>query len=375
MKEITFFHCADVHLDSPFSSLAGKPGLSAARRRELMEAFSRMITNVRNEKPDLLIIAGDLFENTYVQLSTVSNLNVMFGTIPDTRILMITGNHDLEAANSYYRAYEWGNNVYFLGEEQKSIYFEDINTWIHGLGWGVGQGFGNRLDSIKPDKDKFNILIFHGDIDLQIGSRDYNSISSEIAGSMGFDYVAAGHNHRKRIYKDIICNPGSLDPLGFDEPGIHGYFKGILSKDSGLNVEFVENSHVEYVTIELDITGMNNDSVVLDALNKDMKKEKVLYKVLLKGAKTIEYTPDTIFIANTLLEHVLFARVRDESTVRVPVEDLSLLKGLKGEFTRTVMEKIEGADEEEKEILMKALYYGIEAMDKGNIEKAGGIEL
>jgi DNA repair exonuclease SbcCD nuclease subunit len=375
MKDITFFHCADVHLDSPFSSLAEKPGLSGIRRRGLMEAFSRMITAVRNEKPDLLIIAGDLFENEYAKVSTISNLNVMFGTIPDTKVLMITGNHDIEAANSYYRTYDWSPNVYFLGKEQKSIFFEDINTGIHGLGWEAGQNLGNRLDSIDIDSGKFNILLFHGDIDLQIGSRDYNSIASEVVGSMGFDYIAAGHNHKKRIYNDIIYNPGSLDPLGFDEPGRHGYFKGVISKNSKPKVEFIANSNVEYVTLELDITGMNNDSIIIETLQGDMKKDNVLYKVLLKGSKTIEYSPDPVFISNSLQEHTLFTKVRDESSVRIPVEELALLKGLKGEFARNVMAEIDKADDEGKKILMKALYYGIEAIDKGNIEKAGGIEL
>ncbi|MBN1623460.1 MAG: DNA repair exonuclease [Clostridia bacterium] len=375
MKDITFIHCADVHLDSPFSSLSDKPGLSSMRRRGLMEAFSRMIAAVRSEKPDLLIIAGDLFENEYAKVSTISNLNEMFGTIPDTKVLMITGNHDIEAANSYYRTYDWKPNVYFLGKERNNILFEDINTVIHGLGWEAGQSFGNRLDSISPTVGMINILLFHGDIDLQIGSRDYNSISSETVVSMGFDYIAAGHNHKKRIYNDIIYNPGSLDPLGFDEPGRHGYFKGVISKNSKPKVEFVANSNVEYITLELDITGMDNDAIIIETLKKDMKKDNSLYKVVLKGSKTLEYSPDPVFISESLQEHTLFTKVRDESSVRIPVEELALLKGLKGEFARNVMAEIEKADDEGKQILMKALYYGIEAIDKGSIEKAGGIEL
>ncbi len=374
MKDLTFFHCADVHLDSPFTSLADKPGLSGMRRRGLMESFTRMITAVRKEKPDFLIIAGDLFENDYVRVSTISNLNVLFGTIPDTRVLLITGNHDPEAANSYYRNYSWNRNVFFIGKEQKSILFEDISTNVHGLGWEAGQSFESGLDSLRPNTGIYNILVFHGDIDLQIGRRDYNSISSEIAGSMGFDYIAAGHNHKKRIYKDIIYNPGSLDPLGFDEPGKHGYFKGLISKENDLNVSFVENSTIEYITLELDITGMESDTAIIETLRKDMKKEDVLYKVLLVGSKTIEYSPDTKFISNALQEYTLFSKVRDESTVKIPVEELSLLKGLKGEFARTVIKRIELADDEDRETLMKSLYYGLEAIEKGNIEEEGGIE-
>ncbi|HRX42417.1 MAG TPA: DNA repair exonuclease [Clostridia bacterium] len=374
MRDITFFHCADIHLDSPFSSLSGKPGLSAARRRGLLEAFSRLISNARNEKPDFLLIAGDLFENAYVHINTISTLNALFGSIPETMVVMITGNHDIEAANSYYRTYDWNENVFFLGQNKRKLHFETLGTTVHGLGWEAGQSFTITPNTMKPDEGVINILLFHGDIDLQIGTRNYNSISSEQAASMGFDYIAAGHNHRKRIYHDLIYNPGSLDPLGFDEPGVHGYFKGSVSKTKGISIEFIENSMIEYVTMEADISEFDNDAMIIENLIGKLQKDNVLYKILLVGKKSMDYAPDTIFIENALMEHALFCKVRDESSVTIPVDELALLRGLKGEFARTVMERMESAKDDEKEILMKALYYGIKAIDDGNIEKAGGIE-
>lgn len=375
MKDIKFFHCADVHLDSPFTSLAVKPGLPRLRRNGLLKAFSQMMDTIKIEKPDLLIIAGDLFENDYSTTSTISKVNGMFGINPDTKVLMISGNHDPEAANSFYRTYDWAENVFFLGDEQDSIYFDDIHTTVYGLGWGAGRAYGSKLDAIHPNTDNYNILLFHGDIDLQIGTRDYNSISSEIVASKGFDYVAAGHNHKTRIYEDIIYNPGSLEPLGFDEPEKHGYFKGSLSKTGGIQVNFIENSVTEYITMELNITGFDSNKKIIDTLLGKIKSQNTLYKILLKGFKTIEFSPDTELISKALLDSTLFAKVRDESSVMIPVEELSLLKGLKGEFARTVVEKLETAEESEKELLIKALYYGLDAIDNGEIEKAGGIEL
>lgn len=375
MKDITFFHCADVHLDTPFTSLSGKPGLPGIRRRGLLDAFSRMIVSLRKQQPDLLFIAGDLFENDYSRADSISTVNALFATIPETKVIMISGNHDPEAANSFYNSYGWNNNVYFLGKKQSSIVFNDINTVIYGIGWSAGHGHSDSLNSIFPDPDKFNILLFHGDIDLQIGTRNYNALSSALLATKGFDYIAAGHNHKKRIYENIIFNPGSLDPLGFDEPGKHGYFVGMLSKSTGISVDFVENSGIEYSTLEFDITGIESDSSIIERLKAKTSNNSVLYKILLKGYKSLQYSPDTLIISDALNEFTMFSKIRDESTIRVPLEELTLLKGLKGEFARNVIDRLEQANDEDKPLLMKALYYGIEAIDKGNIEKAGGIEL
>jgi len=374
MHDISFYHCADVHLDSPFTSLADKQGLPSQRRKGLLDVFSKLVRSAAEEKPDFLFIAGDLFENDYSRFKTISVVNDLFSTIPETNIIMISGNHDPEAANSFYTRFDWGDNVYFLGDKDDSVYFESLETMVHGIGYGAGSGYIKKLNHMNVDSEKYNVLLFHGDVDLQIGDRDYNSVSSEVLESKGFDYVAAGHNHRNRKYGNIIYNPGSLSPLGFDEPGEHGYFKGVISKGNLPDVEYIKCSDVEYITMEADITGITDDTEAIDMLSNMTESENRLYKILLKGTKSIDYSPDIELISRTLLESTMFSKVRDESRIMISAEELSLLKGLKGEFASSVLSLMNDASDEEKELLEKALYYGVEAIDKGTIEKAGGIE-
>jgi DNA repair exonuclease SbcCD nuclease subunit len=377
MNSITFFHCADLHLDTPFRALASKPGLPAVRRKSIMDNLSRLIDKARGEKPDFIFIPGDLFEHEYTGLRTVSSVNNLFASVPETRIMLIAGNHDPEAANSHYRTYAWSGNVTFIGSDSDSVYFEDLNTEVFGLGWISGTGQAAKLETMEPDSDRINVLLFHGDVDLQIGTNDYNSISSNLLNAKGFDYVAAGHNHKRKTGEGggIFYNPGSLEPLGFDEPGKHGYFSGTIKNDSLPIVTFIENSNTFYETIELDISGLDTNQKIADRIVPLLAPEGSLYKVVLVGTKNIDFNPDTEIISEALSEAALFTKVRDESSVTIPVEEVSLMKGLKGEFARLMLERIENAGDDEKTTLEKALYYGIEAIDNGKIERAGGEDL
>lgn len=377
MDKITFFHCADLHLDTPFKTLASKAGLPALRRNEILKALERLIDKAKTEKPNYLFIAGDLFEHEYTGLRTVSAVNNLFASIPETNIIMIAGNHDPEASNSHYKTHKWNSNVYFIGGDVKSIHFEDTNTEIFGLGWISGTGQAASLETMDINIGRINVLLFHGDIDLQIGTRDYNSISSHLLKSKGFNYVAAGHNHKRKTGEGggIFYNPGSLDPLGFDEPGTHGFFSGTIFKDSPPSVEFHKNNLTLYETIEFDISDYDDNQQIIDAISPFLKEENHLYKLVLTGNKPIDYSPDTSIIENAFSELLLFIKVRDKSSVSISIEELSVIKGLKGAFAQQVMNKMDDASADDKLLLEKALYYGIEAIENMKIERAGGEDL
>ncbi len=374
MDKITFFHCADLHLDTPFRTLASKPGLPALRRREIFNSLARLVEKAKTEKPDYLFVAGDLFEHEYTGLRTISAVNGLFSSIPDIKVIMIAGNHDPEAVNSHYRTYKWSNNVLFISSDTDSIYFKDNNTEIFGLGWVSGTGQAASLETMDLQDDRINVLLFHGDADLQIGSRDYNSISSHLLRSKGFDYVAAGHNHKKKTGEGsgIFYNPGSLEPLGFDEPGAHGFFSGTIIKNSGPEVEFRANTKTLYETLAIDISEYDSNQQVINSIKPLLKSEDRLYKIVLTGNKPLDYSPDISLLEKDFSSSVLFAKVRDESHVFVSIDELSVMKGLKGLFTRQILKKMETAADEDKALLEKALYFGIEAIDNGKIERAGG---
>ena len=81
MKKIKILHCADIHFDTPFKELGKK--LSEVSKEELLEVFKKIINIVIDEQVDILLIAGDVFDNFYLEwesrvindLSNKKNIN------------------------------------------------------------------------------------------------------------------------------------------------------------------------------------------------------------------------------------------------------------------------------------------------------------
>jgi exonuclease SbcD len=190
MNNVTFYHCGDIHFDVPFTTLTGKLGLAKKRRQDIKNTFIKMIDMAVDDKPDFLFIAGDLFEQEYVSLKPMTCINEQIKKILNTKVILIAGNHDSETKNSFYHTMDWNENEFFISEQIEKIYFEKHDTTIYGIGFSIGQGQREKLHNIQCETKMSNILLFHGDVDLEIGNRDYNAVSSELLESIGFDYIA-----------------------------------------------------------------------------------------------------------------------------------------------------------------------------------------
>ena len=102
-----FVHIADMHFDSPFTTLSDKGNLGEQRRLEQRKIFKKVIEYIKENKIEYLFISGDLYENQYVKLSTIEYINNLFKEIPETQIFISPGNHDPKLKNSYYNKFNW----------------------------------------------------------------------------------------------------------------------------------------------------------------------------------------------------------------------------------------------------------------------------
>ena len=106
-----FVHIADLHFDSPFVNLSDKDILGDLRRLQQRKVFKKVIESIKQNKIPYLFISGDLYEHQYVKQSTIEYINNLFKEIPNTRIYISPGNHDPYIKNSYYKQFNWSENV------------------------------------------------------------------------------------------------------------------------------------------------------------------------------------------------------------------------------------------------------------------------
>ena len=221
-----FVHIADMHFDTEFDSLNTTRNLSEIRRLEQRKIFKTIIEYCRENKIELLLISGDLYEQKFIRKSTIKYINDLFTTIPDTKIFISPGNHDPYLKNSFYNTYEWNQNVYIFKDKIEKIEVnEDID--VYGYGFSDFYCFNSGIENISlEDKNKTNILVIHGNLDGgYVDDNQYNSLSSKKLKHIGFQYIALGHIHKRFDNKEENCRivyPGSTIAMGFDELGEHG---------------------------------------------------------------------------------------------------------------------------------------------------------
>lgn len=248
-----FVHIADVHLGMGFkhASFGSQKGIE--RRREIKGTLLKVVDYCEVNGVDVLLIAGDLFEDDYVAISDLKDLNHSFSQLSHTHVIIGAGNHDpIINGQGYYKEVTWQSCVHILDTSFESVYLEGINTEIWGQSWHqkslapFDHGQIHELDS-----DRINLLMLHGDV---YQKNDYHYIDLNSIDAKGFDYVALGHIHKQDFIRSSMAYPGSLEPQDFSETGRHGFIEGQI-RDKVLDLKFVDFAQRAFVTRHVTIDG------------------------------------------------------------------------------------------------------------------------
>ncbi len=233
-----FMHISDVHLG--VKPDAGK-SWSEKRAQDIWNTFAEMIQVAAEKKPEFLFISGDLFHSQPLK-KELKEVNYLFEKIPDTKVILMAGNHDYIQQKSYYRTFEWAENVYFFRRENIDFFdFPEENVTVHGLSYWHREIRERLYDEIAVRNPKrVNVMLVHG------GDESHIPFSAQRILQNGFDYVAAGHIHKgMQMAADRAVMAGSLEPTDCNDTGAHGYWFGEIGKNNA-QVHFFPVKKCEY---------------------------------------------------------------------------------------------------------------------------------
>lgn len=274
-----FIHVADIHLGAVPEK--GKPW-ARNREREIWDTFAALIKRAASDQVDFLFIAGDLFHRQPL-LQELKEVDDLFSTIENTKVVLIAGNHDFIGDDSNYRSFVWRENVTFLKSSSiESVYFPDKNVEVYGRSYYEEENREAIYDNVKAlDKRHINILLAHG------GDERHVPMDEKKLALNGFDYIALGHRHTQRIFlENRIINPGNLEALEVKETGEKGFFEGEITKDS-CQARFVAFAKRSYIHLEIPV---KSSTTLLD-LERIIEEKIVefgrhnMYKIILEGFK------------------------------------------------------------------------------------------
>lgn len=357
-----FVHIADTHLDSAFNFLSSKADLGYTRRMDQRNALKKMIEYIKENNIKYLFISGDLYEQSSIRESTIEYINKLFNEIPETKIYITPGNHDPFIKNSYYNIYKWADNVKIFEKEITKIEEEEFN--LYGYGFDDFTMQENQIQKVVlQDKSKINILITHASLNGSKEQDMYNPITTKELEKVGFDYVALGHIHKRKLEtgNQLIVYPGSTCSMGFDELGEHGMIVGEISKQNGKterNIEFIKLDDKEFIIQECKVDDMKSLEDLADYINSAVYNENRLYELTLVGDRHFEINK---YKLSKLINKSNIIKIKDITRIGVDLEELSKEESLKGIFVKKMLEKMK-EENIDKETIQKALEYGLESL-------------
>ena len=217
-RKMRLVHLADIHLGFRQYQRQTPAGINQ-READVAASMRRVIDKVIELKPDLVLIAGDVFHTVRPTNPAILHAFIQFSrltaSLPGTRIVMVAGNHDTP------RSAETGSILKLFSQLGIDV-VERESKWIrvdeHDL--TILAVPDSPRDKPRFERDttvKYNILMYHGEIEGVLPNwgreldRSPMTISLKELGPHKWDYVALGHYHVYRPLDDHSFYPGSVD--------------------------------------------------------------------------------------------------------------------------------------------------------------------
>jgi len=355
-------HTGDLHLDTAFAALDERQ--AQIRKNEMRAAFTSMMTYARMNGIDVVLMAGDVFDNAYVTRETVQ---LMIRELEkfEGPVCISPGNHDFADTDSVWRRTNFPDNVHiFLEPELQCFDFAEKGFSVWGYGFTGKDLYENPVKGqTVQDPEKINLLVCH--CDTMTDSSDAPIKEAEIK-AFGADYAALGHWHNPPQAGERWAYSGCLEPRNFTETGPKGACVVEIDKqgaESTVRMKRVRFSKRRYETGTLDITGCVSMEDVRQQTADYIAAKKYSEDVLLQ----LRYTGTTaegLVINPDLLGNMgLFCLQTEDRTM--PTPDLGALAkdtGIRGAFYRTLAPALSSEDPAEKETALRALRYGLAAI-------------
>ena len=373
---IKFLHCADIHLDTPFTGLA--PEKSDERRVGLRQNFMKMMEYVRGAGINYVLISGDLFETECATNSTAELLIREFRNSSDTKFIIAPGKYDCYKNNPIYTSGRLPENCYvFTSEKIDRFDFEEDKVVIYGWAFVEESLTENPIyNRTVGDSSKINFVCGYADLDGSLNSTICPISSSDLK-KFGADYYAFGSRHDGGEFVNLgsamYGYAGALESTGFDEPGIGGaklitvkYNNGEMSMDAK-NLIF---GQIVFKKEVIDITGVDSGAEIVKRVSQLVSEKKY-------GAETalhLEFVGniDPRFILPKNLGSDAFGlysfEMKDKTIPLYGTDPFKRDMSVKGELFRQLLPMLESENEDERLLAARAFREGLAALENREID-------
>jgi DNA repair exonuclease SbcCD nuclease subunit len=220
VKPLKLAHLADLHLGfRQYDRQTPRGG--NLREADVAEAFRRAVSDLLEQRPDLILLAGDIFHSVRPTnpaiLFLFQQLHRLRTGLPDAPIVMIAGDHDTPRSTetgTILRLYE-ALGVHVVVDEARALSFPQLDCSVLAVPHqALAQP--DRPALRPPRGTTYNVLLLHGHmpgLGEPRGTMEYGGAlvdEHELAPAQ-WDYVALGHYHVAHQVAPNAWYAGSLE--------------------------------------------------------------------------------------------------------------------------------------------------------------------
>lgn len=354
---VRLLHTADVHLDAEFNH---SPGKGDAYRERIRHAFSRII-DLAQEGHDLLIVAGDLFDNNrpYAATAEFARNELERAGIP---VCLLAGNHDHLDDQSVYGQIAWPANVHVFQTRGEQFALPDKDLVV--TGFPLSERPGDCIQDEPPAvarPARHHVAVMHGWVlqphfEPAEGHLQLNALRPQ-----DVDYVALGHLHQAREQKLVVTGwySGAPEPVQIYQNDC-GVALSVELESEGPKVVPATVGTLRGLKLEVNMQGL--DAAALEMQVSRLRDTDVILTVLLTGLRD-RYPDLDAEELQRLWESSFFSlSVRDETQISLSLDQIpfadrtSLIK----EFLELMHARLTSTQTaEEKEIVRQAYDLGL----------------
>ena len=320
---MNIIHFSDTHLGFSDLDIVNGDGVNQ-READFYDAFSQVIDDILEKKPDYVIHSGDLFHRSNPSNRAITFCLEQFKRLESLGIpiVIIAGNHSTPKNNNnspILKALKTINNIYAIFEQKyEKIEFDDVV--FHALPHINDEiKITDELNLIEKNinKNKKNIMILHCSVGApylmkEFGEWNYPKDKEYLFDNM--DYVALGHWHGfgniNNKYKHV-CYSGSLERTSSNDKRND---KGYISIDLKLKckIEFNPIDIRKTYAFTIDCLDFNTslEEVIIQSQTLPLKECLLELKLInLSATKSIDL-PNSFF--ESYFKSVLYINIKRE---------------------------------------------------------------
>lgn len=279
MGDIRFIHTADLHLGSPFT---GMKGLKKEQRQFVKDstfaAFDRLIDYALKEKPDFILIAGDIYDGEDRSIRAQHRFQQGMERLAEAAIPVVLGYGNHDHLSGQWTRFELPGNVQVFGPDvsRKTVKTPNGDAIITGFSYGERHVKKAMIEDFPPAEqaEAFYIGMLHGSMEGETAHAVYAPFTKQQLLEKNYDYWALGHIHmRQELHQNpFIVYPGNIQGRHKNEAGAKGFYDVSLSK-SAARVNFVPVSAIQFDRLSIGCGGIVHMNELIAACKKRAEEQ------------------------------------------------------------------------------------------------------